>query len=226
VTPRLWVIDPSIIYPEDQGVAEILRGWPGESRLFRPALRTGDGPEPGTGYDTDGLVLMGSALSAHDSHPWLERLSSWLLPILSGETVIPLLGICFGHQLIAHLAGADVAFLTGDRKKRVGVERSELRGGSLLPGRRSLRVAVSHREQVRSIPGGYRVVACRPGVAIDGLEHETLPIFTFQFHPEAEEDFARHAGIDCAELDQELRDDSTLLLEAFRKGVVKKQAGG
>jgi len=220
VTPRLWVVDPSVIRPEDRGVAEILRDWPGESRLFRPALRPGDGPEPGSGYEADGVVLMGSALSVHDSQPWIAQLSAWLRPILSGERPIPLLGICFGHQLIAHLAGGEVVFLRSDHEKRTGIEYSALAGGRLLPGSLSLRVAVSHRERVGSIPAAYRVVASRPGVEIDGLEHERLPIFSFQFHPEAGPEFARHAGIDPALLDQELKEHAQLLLGAFRGQVL------
>jgi GMP synthase-like glutamine amidotransferase len=213
---RLWVIDPSILYAENQGVGRILQGWEGEYRLFRPALGPGEGPEPSTGYETDGVVLMGSAVSVHDSHPWMVRLTDWLRPILQGDAGVPLLGICFGHQLIAHISGAGVDFLRDDRSKRTGVEYSNLAGGRLLPGRRSLRVAVSHCEQVTTLPAGYRVVASRPGVVIDGLEHERLPIYSFQFHPEAAEEFADHAGIDRALLDRQLESDSQLLLGAFR----------
>jgi GMP synthase (glutamine-hydrolysing) len=163
---------------------------------------------------------MGSALSVHDSRPWIAQLSAWLRPILSGERLIPLLGICFGHQLIAHLSGGEVLFLRDDREKRTGVEYSQLVGGRLLPGSHSLRVAVSHCEKVNSVPAGYRVVATRPGAEIDGLEHEQLPIFSFQFHPEAGREFFQHAGIDPILLDQELREHSRLLLGAFRGQVL------
>ena len=57
--PRLWVIDPSMNNPEDEGIATIVDDWPGESRIFRPVLSPGDGPDPQSGYDTDGIVLMG-----------------------------------------------------------------------------------------------------------------------------------------------------------------------
>jgi GMP synthase-like glutamine amidotransferase len=216
---RLWIVDPSVNNPEDQAVKEILRGWPGESRLFRPSFLPGDGPEPATGYEADGVVLMGSAASVYDSLPWLEQLSAWLRPILAGHIEVPLLGVCFGHQLIAHLSGAEVAFIHDDHRKRIGVEITELEGGRLLPGRHSLRVVVSHREMVCSRPAGYRVVARRPGVDIDGLEHAELPIFTFQFHPEAREEFALHVGIDPAHIDGRLRDDSRKLISAFLQGV-------
>ena len=55
--PTLWIVDPSLNRAEHQGVAEVLCGWSGASRLFRPALEAGCGPTPETGYDTDGVVL-------------------------------------------------------------------------------------------------------------------------------------------------------------------------
>ena len=219
---RLWIIDPSVQYAEDEAVRVISRRWSGESRLFRPSLSPGDGPEPETGYGADGVVLMGSAASVHDSLPWLEQLSEWLRPIISGHVEMPLLGICFGHQLIAHLAGAEVSFVHDDRRKRAGVELSELAEGRLMPGRHSLRVLVSHREEVSAMPAGYHVVARRPGIDIDGLEHEQLSIFSFQFHPEAREEFAHHIGIDPGLIDERLRKDSRKLIEAFL-GAIDRQ---
>jgi GMP synthase-like glutamine amidotransferase len=215
---RIWVIDPSLEHAEDEGVREILDGWSGEHRVFHPGLRA-DGPGPETGHDTDGVVLMGSAASVHDDRPWISRLSEWLRPLLAGERPIPLLAICFGHQLVGHLAGSGVGFVHETRRKVLGVQRSTLEGGRLLPGRRELRVIASHCEEVREPPAGYRVVARRSAAPLDGLEHRELPIFTFQFHPEAREEFARHAGIDPAAIDAELRADNRLLLEAFRRRV-------
>ena len=216
----LWVIDPSVAHAEDQGVQEILRGWPGRSRVFRPALSSGDGPQAATGYDADGIVVMGSASSVHDEPAWAVSLSAWLRPVLDGEVEIPLLGICYGHQLIAHLAGGDVEFIDGEKTKHLGVEATELEAGCLLPGRHELRVVVSHRERVARCPERYRVVARRAVSPIDGIEHEELPVFSFQFHPEAREDFASSAGIEQRAIDSRVREDSQRLLGAFRSRVL------
>jgi GMP synthase-like glutamine amidotransferase len=218
--PRLWVIDPSTSTPEDEGVATILDGWEGDSRLFRPALSPGDGPTPESGYDTDGVVLMGAAASVHDSLDWLTQLHDWLSPILNGEVAAPLLGICYGHQAVAHCAGGEVGFVRDDRTKRVGVETSELHGGRLLPGESKLRVVVSHREEVKSCPAGYRVTGSRGPIRIDGLEHLELPVFSFQFHPEAGKEFAARAGIPEEQIDRTVRDDTRRLLGAFRSLIV------
>ena len=219
--PRLWVVDPSLRYPEDQGVSEVLGDWPGESRVFRPALSPGDGPTPATGYATDGVVVMGSRASVHDDDPWLGELTAWLAPIVHGGRPLPLLGICFGHQLVAAIAGGDVAWIHSDRRKIVGVERSQLDGSRLVVGPRSLRVVVSHREEVKRVPQGYRIVARRGVIEVDGMEHAQRPTFSFQFHPEAREAFARHAGIDPTRIDAGVRADSQLLLGAFRRLVLE-----
>jgi GMP synthase-like glutamine amidotransferase len=223
--PRLWIVDPSAKRPEEQGIGSILDGWPGESRVFRPALRPSDGPRPESGWDADGFVLMGSAASVHDRLPWIESLAAWLRPLLTGEVRAPLFGICFGHQLIAHVAGGEVAFLTDDRAKRLGIELSELDGSRLLPGRHGLQVVVSHREEVRRLPDGFRRVACRPAVEVDGMEHAQLPVFSFQFHPEAREEFAGHVGIEPVRIDSRVRADSRRLLGAFRDHVLAAAGG-
>jgi len=216
---RLWVIDPSMDRAEDQGVAEILDGWPGDVRVFRPALTPGDGPGPETGLDTDGVVLMGSRASVFDDLDWLRELRVWVEPLVTGRACVPLLGICFGHQLIAHIAGAEVGFVSEDRAKRTGVETTLMEAGRLLPGRHELRVVVSHREEVKSRPAGYRTVARRGSIEIDCLEHESLPVFSFQFHPEARDEFARHAGIEEHAIDERVRQDNRRLLAAFRDRV-------
>ena len=213
----LWIIDPSVAHPEDEAVAEILSAWPGAHRVFQPGLVPADGPGPRTGYATDAVVLLGSRASVHDRLPWIERLGAWLSPLLDGTSRVPLLGICFGHQLIAHVAGAPVGFLRPDRAKRVGIEDSQLDGSRLLPGSQSLRVIVSHCEEVKACPRGFRVVARRGPVLVDGLEHGELPVFSFQFHPEAGEEFARHAGIDEALIDERLKCDNRRILDAFRR---------
>lgn len=214
--PTLWVVDPSVSHPESQGVRRILEGWTGRHRVFRPALSPGDGPAPGDGYAIDGVVVMGSAASVHERLPWADELSAWLRPILRGEVVRPVLGICYGHQLVAHLAGGEVAFCREDRSKRLGVETSTLCGSRLLPEGGALEVVVSHCEEIKRAPGGYRVVARRGPIALDGLEHAALPIFSFQFHPEAGEEFAVRAGIAVGLLTARVREDSRRLLAAFR----------
>lgn len=215
--PRLLVVDPSTNFPEIEGAQVAVGDWPGEVRVITPVLCPEEMPSPGDGYDAAGIVLMGSAASVHDDDPWLARLSEWLSPVVRGQVRIPLLGICFGHQLVAHLAGGAVGYLRADRSKLVGVQSTTVSGSLLLPDTESIRVVVSHCEEVTAAPAGFRVTATRPDSMIDGLEHELLPLFSYQFHPEARCEFAARAGIDAALIDPALKAQSGALLAAFRR---------
>jgi GMP synthase (glutamine-hydrolysing) len=219
--PVLWVLDPSVNTPEEQGVAEVLRDWPGTSRVFRPSLRPGDLPRD---HAADGAVVLGSSASVHDASPWIAEVAEWLRPVVSGAIEMPVLGVCFGHQLLAHVAGAPVGYLRPDRSKTTGVETTRVAGSRLLPGEHELRAIVSHRECVEQVPEGFRVVATRPGSALDGLEHARLPLYSFQFHPEAREEFATRAGIGAAAVDDRLRRDGRRLLGAFCAAVAARRA--
>jgi GMP synthase-like glutamine amidotransferase len=104
-----------------------------------------------------------------------------------------------------------------NQAKLLGVEESRLVRSRLLPGVASLRVVVSHCEEVKRAPADYRVTAQRGPIAIDGLEHCRRPIFSFQFHPEAGGEFADHAGLPRAALDARQVADSERVLGAFRR---------
>ena len=108
--------------------------------------------------------------------------------------------------------------LEADDELAVRVVKEALAG---VAGARQLRVVVSHREEVKRLPGRYRISARRPGVSIDGMEHPELPLFSFQFHPEAGEEFAHHVGLDPSCLDERVREDSRRLLGAFRRLVLE-----
>ncbi len=215
--PRLLVVDPRLEDTGPEGVDRVVGRWGGPWQVLRPARVPGDGPRVGDGTDADAVVVLGSAASVHDRLPWLERLADWLEPLLSGARPRPLLGLCFGHQLLAHLAGGEVGLLHADGRKEVGVSTTVVEGSRLLPGRRELRVVVSHCELVRRPPPGWRVVAHRDLVAVDGLEHPTLPVFGFQFHPEARQELALRRGLDPALVDARVHADGDAVLDAFAR---------
>ena len=224
--PRLLIVDPAVEAPEERGEQEVARGWPGPVTVLRPALEPARGPGPGTPCAAAAVVIMGSAASVHDApevRPWLAPLAAWLDPLLAPDGPrVPLLGICFGHQLIAHRAGGGVGF-------RVDAETPPLRalvpsclsGCRLLPGEQPLTVVASHREVVTGPPAGWEVVGRRPDGTLDALQHPRLPIFAVQFHPEAGPGFlARreiaHEGSAAASANAAFADGARLL-EAFRR---------
>ena len=176
------------------------------------------GELPSSVENCQAYLITGSASSVYDDEPWLEGLGRF---VMDAARSVPIVGICFGHQLIAHLGGAEVGNLREDGSKDLGSRETRVEGWTLLPGCHDLKVIASHREEVKTVPDDYRVVARRPGVPIDGLEHRRLPITTFQFHPEARDEFANRQGLTASTVDARLIRDSDLVLEAFRRRVTR-----
>ncbi len=99
--------------------------------------------------------------------------------------VAPVLGVCYGMQLIAHLQGGRVT-RGGQRQYgrdeiRPTVESALFRG---FAHDESTTVWMSHGDHVEQPPPGFRVIAAGPGNPVSAFAHETKPIYGVQFHPE------------------------------------------
>lgn len=221
----LLIIDPSIAWPEDEGVEAVAGDWPGPRRVVRPALEPGSGPRPGDGYDAAAVVVMGSRASVGHDLPWLRDLRTWLAPVVSGSVPRPLLGICFGHQLLAALAGVSVGKIHPDGHEERGIQETRFVDCGLVPGGGTLRVVASHGEEAKSTPAGFRAVARRGAVPIDALEHESLPVYGVQFHPEAGASFLRKREIPEDERESRAFDEQTRLLARFRAIALEWETG-
>jgi GMP synthase (glutamine-hydrolysing) len=96
---------------------------------------------------------------------------------------LPILGICYGHQLIAHLFGGVVKPAT---KSEYGESTLKVRAGSSLLQRvpaRS-RIWASHGDQVTKMPKGFQVTATSDNSLFAAIEDRRRRVFGLQFHPE------------------------------------------
>jgi GMP synthase (glutamine-hydrolysing) len=99
------------------------------------------------------------------------------------ELGIPLLGICYGHQIIAHSLGGRVA---RNDVAEYGRAELEVTGASLLfhelPEQQS--VWMSHRDAVAEAPDGFVVTAATADSPVAAMESRERGIYGVQFHPE------------------------------------------
>lgn len=124
------------------------------------------------------IVLSGGPASVYDSSA-PEFDPRWL------ETGKPTLGICYGMQLIAHLAGGRVA--PGNSREfgpaTVEVERPSGPFSTFPPGTRTP-VWMSHGDYVAELPPGFEVLASSPGAPVAAMGDRNRKIYALQFHPE------------------------------------------
>ncbi len=130
----------------------------------------GGAPLPDVG-DYDGYVISGSDKGVYDDTPWMVPLRAFLIGARNAGK--PLLGICFGHQIMADVFGGKAEKVG---PPEVGVRRFELDGGP-VPAH------VWHQDQVTVQPPGTRVLAKADYCPFGGLEYE-FPALSVQFHPE------------------------------------------
>jgi len=127
-------------------------------------------------WKPDGIILSGGPNSVNDDGA--PTIDPAMLDIA------PVLGVCYGMQLLAKLAGGRVA--AGGRREygRAEIEVLESAGlfGGFEKGERST-VWMSHGDHVDDVPAGY-VATARSGNTLAGFRHESRPIHAVQFHAE------------------------------------------
>jgi len=138
-----------------------------------------------------GLIILGSGASVYDDLPWQNSLNQWLQGMLCAD--VPTLGLCYGHQLLAHMHGGKVGLVNADKSKLVGSRRVTMTcNGFWGEQGQQFQWIVSHRECVTSLPTDFEIIATSNEVACDGFRHRHRPIWGIQAHPEAGPGFVRN----------------------------------
>ena len=124
-----------------------------------------------------GIILSGGPNSVYGEHaPTADR---------ALFDVAPVLGVCYGMQLIAQLHGGEVKRGAqrqyGRDQIRPTIESALFRGFSADD---STSVWMSHGDHVEHAPPGFRITAAGPGNPVSAFEHASKAIYGVQFHPE------------------------------------------
>ena len=123
-----------------------------------------------------GIVMTGGPNSVNDpSSPHFD-------PALL-DAGIPVLGICYGAQLMAYMAGGAVAAAGAEGeygRTQLAVSEDELFTG--IPG--SSICWMSHRDRITAVPEGFRVTATTPLCRCAAMCDSSRKLYAVQFHPE------------------------------------------
>jgi GMP synthase (glutamine-hydrolysing) len=131
--------------------------------------------------DYSGVILTGGEI--HVNRP--EQLAGVAVDeALLGGALAPILGICLGHQLIAHHYGAEIAPLPHpvDQDETVEVDRPDVLFND-VPSQ--FRARVAHDDAVVTLPKPLVQLASSRFGKYEAIRHHSRLIFGVQFHPEA-----------------------------------------
>ncbi len=151
-------------------------------------------PEDPRAYDA--VMMTGSPLSVTQLQPWMQRAGEWMAD--AAERRVPVLGVCFGHQLLAHTFGGRVA--RSPHGREIGtVEVSLTEAGRTDPLFEGLperfTVQATHEDFVEPALRGAQVLAGNAHTAVQAVAWRGN-VRGVQFHPEAPPD-AMRALIQC-----------------------------
>ncbi|MEO1043132.1 MAG: hypothetical protein AAFX52_12670 [Pseudomonadota bacterium] len=171
-------------------------------------------PKPG-----EALLVTGSPQGVYEEHDWIPGLEEAVRHWATAER--PVLGICFGHQLIAKAFGAPVE--KSSKGWGVGVHTYEVVADTpWAEGPLRFSCAVSHQDQVQAAPEGFTRIAGSAFCPFGALAHDVLPVLTFQMHPEFDHGFAAALmDLRADRIPQERRDlgQATLRNESHRADI-------
>ena len=139
-----------------------------------------DGAFPVSATECDGWLLTGSRYSAYDDLPWIATLEAFLRDAYAAD--MPIVGICFGHQILAQALGGKVEkFPFG---WAVGPTTYDFANGDKMV------INAWHQDQVTRLPLGASRIATSEFCENAALAYGNRAL-TYQAHPEFTNAFGR-----------------------------------
>ena len=170
--------------------------FPGYSAMFADLLGPGftvtaydvqAGEPPASPEAHSAYLVTGSPAGVYDDLPWIKPLKEFLR---AAKGKAKLVGICFGHQIMAEAFGGKVE--KSARGWGVGLQTLEVCGAApFLGGEQAVSISASHQDQIVVQPPASRVLAANAFSPYGVLLYEDQAALSMQFHPEFTPDFAK-----------------------------------
>ncbi len=99
------------------------------------------------------------------------------------ELGIPVLGICYGCQTIAHLLGGEVKTAPTSEYGKI-IIKADKNSKVFKDVKENTQVWMSHTDYVSKVPAGFKITASSKNCPVAAMENEEKKIYAFQYHPE------------------------------------------
>jgi GMP synthase-like glutamine amidotransferase len=146
-----------------------------------------DGAAPPDPAACEAVVITGSPAGVYDPTPWMDPLRGFIRSAADAKT--PMIGVCFGHQIIADALGGDVR----KSPKGWGIGRHTYdilaREPWMMDAGKAFSLGVSHQDQVIAPPATARTLARSDHTDHAMLVYGDAPIMSLQGHPEFTDGF-------------------------------------
>jgi GMP synthase (glutamine-hydrolysing) len=133
--------------------------------------------------DIKGIILSGGPLCLSEELT-ISLINKNIAVVLRLKN-IPILGICFGFQLLVASYGGHIVSM--DRESK-GVKKVQIlsRGSPIFKNihKEYIDVFQSHKDTVNDVPPDFDIIVIDENNIIQGIENKRLNIWGFQFHPE------------------------------------------
>lgn len=149
-----------------------------------------EGKYPGSMDECNAYLITGSKSSAYDNEPWIKQLQDYILALHKHRS--KLIGICFGHQIIALSLGGQTK--KSEKGWGVGISISKIikekpwMGHEIANAEQQFALLVSHQDQVTRLPAQSELIATNTFCANASFQIANH-ILCFQGHPEFSADY-------------------------------------
>lgn len=212
---RIAIVDPYIQEPVPNCYNRLSELLHAPMTIHHPAFH---GVDSLSESKPEAVIILGSASHVSQRLAWHQPLAETIDNYLHKK--IPVLGLCFGHQLMADFYGGKIDYFKTPEDRLFGVRKVKITKtfGDIGLGS-ELHLAATHRQTVQSLPDSMESfgVGQDPILEFDFIRHKTLPFASSQPHAEASKYFCIKSAEVPEAMQAQVHEDGARFVQAFFK---------
>jgi GMP synthase-like glutamine amidotransferase len=176
---------PMAAIPRFGDYPAMFRGLLGEDAYEWATFAVDEGQLPASPTACDAYLITGASCGVYDPLPWIAAAKAFLADARGQAALV---GVCFGHQLMAEAFGGKViqspkGWGVGEHEYRILARRPWMDDAA------AIRLPASHQDQVVELPPGAEVIAANAFTPMGALDYGDRAI-SIQLHPEFDPAYA------------------------------------